>query len=180
MYTGFFYVREEVLDRVWPTLYVGPVNGKTMYGKPPPQTMADAVRGAAKFEYHGSADFPPKFAINAALDFHNQLTAAAVEARDRYLAQRFLTGLRAIDGVDVYTSGDPRLSCALVAFTVKGVPTKALVDTLWDRHLIYIRNVTHEEIDWDVDRASLHIMVTAKQVDTLLGAIAEVAKKGVG
>src|SRR5262245_37184228 len=72
MYTGFFYVREEILDRVWPTLYVGPVNGKTMYGKPPPQTMADAVKGAAKFEYHGSADFPPKFAINAALDFHNQ------------------------------------------------------------------------------------------------------------
>jgi len=180
MYTGFFYVREEVLDRVWPTLYVGPVNGKTMYGKPPPQTMADAVRGAAKFEYHGSADFPPKFAINAALDFHNQLTPEAVEARDRYLAQRFITGLRAIDGVDVYTSDDPRLSCALVAFTVKGVPTKALVDVLWDRHLIYIRNVTHEEIGWDVDRASLHIMVTAKQVDTLLGAIAEAAKKGVG
>jgi selenocysteine lyase/cysteine desulfurase len=52
-----------------------------------------------------------------------------------------------------------------------------LVDTLWDRHSIYIRNVTHEEIGWDVNRASLHIMVTAKQVDTLLGAIAEIAKK---
>lgn len=177
MYTGFFYVREELLDRVWPTLYVGPVNGKTMYGKPPPQTMADAVRGAAKFEYHGSADFPPKFAINAALDFHNQLTSAAIEARDRYLAQRFLTGLRAIDEVDVYTSDDPRLSCALVAFTVRGVPTTTLVDTLWDRHSIYIRNVTHEEIGWDVNRASLHVMVTAKQVDNLLGAIAEIAKQ---
>jgi selenocysteine lyase/cysteine desulfurase len=177
MYTGFFYVREEMLDRVWPTMYAGPVNGKTMYGKPPPDIMAEACKGAAKYEYHGSFDYPSKFAINAALDFHNHLTAEAIEARDRYLARRFLKGLHAIDGVEVYTSDDPRLGCALVAFTVKNVPTKILMDTLWDRHAIYIRNVTHEEIGWDVNRASLHIMVTARQVDNLLGAIEEIAKK---
>jgi isopenicillin-N epimerase len=177
MYTGFFYVREEMLDRVWPTMYAGPVNGKTMYGKPPPETMLEATKGAAKFEYHGSSDYPPRFAVNAALDFHNQITPEAIEARDRYLAQRLLKGLRAIDGVDVYTSDDPRLGCALVAFTVKDVPTKTLVDTLWERHAIYIRNVTHEEIGWDVNRASLHVMVTAKQVDHLLGAIEEIARK---
>jgi selenocysteine lyase/cysteine desulfurase len=176
MFTGFFYVREELLERVWPTMYCGAVNGKTMYGAPPPSTMAEACVGAAKFEYHGSIDFPPKFSVNAALDFHNQISAEAIEARDRYLARRFIKGLRAINGVEVYTSDDPRLSCALVAFTVKGVPTKTLMDTLWDRHSIYIRNVTHEEIGWDVNRASLHIMVTAKQVDALLGAIEEIAK----
>ena len=177
MLTGFFYVREEMLDRVWPTMYAGAVNGKTMYDKPPPQTMTDACVGAAKYEYHGSTDFPAKFAVNAALDFHNQITTEAIEARDRFLAQRFMAGLRSIDGVEVYSSDDPRLSCALVAFTVKGVPTKALVDMLWERHAIYIRNVTHEEIDWDVNRASLHIMVTTKQVDRLLGAIEEIAKR---
>lgn len=177
MFTGFFYVREELFERVWPTMYCGAVNGKTMYGTPPPDTMVNACAGAAKFEYHGSIDFPPKFAINAALDFHNQLTPEAIEARDRYLAQRLLAGLHKIAGVEVYTADDPRLSCALVAFTVRGVPTKTLMDTLWDRHSIYIRNVTHEEIGWDVNRASLHIMVTAKQVDTLLGALEETAKK---
>ncbi|MGE0682077.1 MAG: aminotransferase class V-fold PLP-dependent enzyme [Candidatus Binatia bacterium] len=179
MFTGFFYVREEMLDRVWPTMYTGAVNGKTMYGKPPSETMAEACKGAAKFEYHGSADYPPRFAVNAALDFHTQITPEAIEARDRYLAQRFMMGLHAIDGVQLYTSGDPRLSCALVAFTVQGVPTKTLMDTLWDRHGIYIRNVTHEEIGWDVNRASLHIMVTTKQVDALLGAITELARKKV-
>ena len=178
MYTGFFYVREELLDRIWPTMYVGAVNGKTMYGAPPPATMAEACQGAAKFEYHGSLDFPPKFSVNAALDFHNQLTPAAIEARDRYLAQRLRKGLRTIDGVELYTSDDPQLSCAMVAFTLKGIATTALVDMLWNRHGIYIRNVTHEEIGWDVNRASLHIMVTAKQVDTLIGAIAEISQKG--
>jgi selenocysteine lyase/cysteine desulfurase len=178
MFTGFFYVREDLLDRVWPTMYTGAVNGKTMYGAPPPTTMAEACQGAAKFEYHGSVDFPAKFAVNAALDFHSRITSRAVEARDRYLAQRLRHGLQAIDGVDTYTSEDPRLSCALVAFTVRGTPTTELVETLWQRHGIYIRNITHEEIGWDVNRASLHIMVTAKQVDTLIGAIAEIRKQG--
>jgi len=59
---------------------------------------------------------------------------------------------------------------------VKGMPTATLMDPLWSRHGIYLRNVTHEEIGWDVNRASLHIMVTAKQVDNLLGAIEEGAK----
>ena len=178
MFTGFFYVREEMLDRVWPTMYTGAINGKTMYGKPPPQAMTDACLGAAKYEYHGSFDYPAKFAVSAALDFHNQITAEAIEARDRYLARRLTKGLRAIDGVEVYSSDDPRLSCAMVAFTVKGTPTVKLVNTLWERHAIYLRNVTHEEIGWDVNRASLHIMVTTKQVDALLGAIEEIARKG--
>ena len=176
MFTGFFYVREEMQERVWPTMFAGAVNGKTMYGQPPSKTMADACVGAAKYEYHGSIDFPAKFAVNAALDFHNVITTEAIEARDRYLAQRLRKGLRAIDGVEVYSSDEPSLSCALVAFTIKGMPTLRLVDLLWERHGIYIRNVTHEEIGWDVNRASLHVMVTAQQVDTLLGAIEEIAK----
>lgn len=180
MYTGFFYVREERLEQVWPTMYAGAVNGKTMYGQPPTPTMAAACVGAAKYEYHGSIDYPAKFAVNAALDFHNQISPEAVEARDRYLARRLLQGLRKIDGVEVYTSDDPRLSCGLVAFTVKGIATVKLVETLWERHGIYIRNVTHEEVGWDVNRASMHIMVTAKQTDALLGAIAEIVKKGIG
>ena len=48
---------------------------------------------------------------------------------------------------------------------------------LWERHRIYIRNVTHAEIDWNVNRASLHIMVHGGQVDTLLGGVAEFAKE---
>ena len=47
---------------------------------------------------------------------------------------------------------------------------------LWERHGIYIRSVTHEEIDWDVNRASMHIMVTAAQVDALLEAVEAIAR----
>ena len=61
---------------------------------------------------------------------------SAVEARDRYLAKKLRDGLHAINGTDVYVSDDPRMSCALVSFTVNGVATKDLNDMLWERHNI--------------------------------------------
>jgi selenocysteine lyase/cysteine desulfurase len=82
-----------------------------------------------------------------------------------------------MDGVEVLTSDAPELGCALVAFKIAGVPTRDLNDILWDRHDIYIRNVTHLEVDWDVNRVSLHVMVTGEQVDLFLGAVEEVAKE---
>jgi selenocysteine lyase/cysteine desulfurase len=63
----------------------------------------------------------------------------------------------------------------LVSFKLHGIETRDLNGKLWERHNIYIRNVTHTDTGWDANRASMHVMVTAQQVDTLLGAIEEVA-----
>jgi len=79
------------------------------------------------------------------LDYHNHLTPAAIEARDRYLAKKLRDGLRSMGDTELYVSEDPRLSCALVSFTVNGVATRDLNDKLWERHNIYIRNVTRKD-----------------------------------
>ena len=177
MQTGFFYVREEMLDRIEAILSITPA-GNSMYGTPPTEDFwKEYMNGAAKFELRGSNNTPARMAMDASLDYHNHLTSDAIEARDRYLAEKLRAGLKAIHGVDVYVSDDPRMSCALVSFTIKGVPTGDLNDMLWEQHNIYIRNVTHKEIHWDVNRASMHIMVTAAQVDTLLGAVEEIARR---
>ena len=60
---------------------------------------------------------------------------------------------------------------------VSGVGTRDLNDTLWERHRIYIRNVTHDEINWDANRTSMHVMVTDAQTDQFIGAIEEIAKE---
>ena len=176
MQTGFFYVREEMLDRVEAVLTITP-HVNSMYGTPPTEPFwEEYMSGAAKYELRGSSNTPARMAMDAALDYHNHLTSEAIEARDRYLAERLRNGLGAIPGVELYVSDDPRMSCALVSFTIKGVATGDLNDMLWEKHNIYIRSVTHEEIDWDVNRASMHVMVTARQVDTLLGAVEEIAR----
>lgn len=181
MYTGFFYVKEDILDQVWPTLYAGPVNGLTMYGQEPTGFAKvfyeEYLAGASKFELRGSSNAPARVAIDAALDFHNMIGPAAVESRNRYQATRVANALRNMDGVDVYSSPDPRMSAALVSFKVTGVGTRDVNDMLWDRHRIYIRNVTHDEINWDANRTSMHVMVTDAQTDQFIGAIEEIAKE---
>jgi selenocysteine lyase/cysteine desulfurase len=148
-----------------------------MYGTPLPKERLEELETAQAFEPRGSHDIPARMSIDAAIDFQNSLTREAVEARDRYLAQKVHRRLRAIDGVRVFTSDSPELGCALVAFKVAGVETRALNEILWERYNIYIRNVTHLEVDWDVNRVSLHVMVTEEQVDRFLGAVEEVAKE---
>ena len=178
MLTGFFFVREDVQDRVWPIVYSGPVNGTTMYGEPASDSAYNnQAKSAARFEMRGSHNFAKAASLDAALDFHLQLTPAAIEARDRYLAGKVRDGLGQIPGVSVHVSDDPAMSCGIVSFAVAGVDPVEINDLLWDRHRLYIRNVTHTEIDWNVNRASLHIMVHAGHVDTLVGAVAEIAKE---
>jgi selenocysteine lyase/cysteine desulfurase len=178
MLTGVFYVRRDVQDRIWPTVYSGPVDGMSMYGlEQPPSSYLDRSKTARKFEIHGSGSYAAQASLDAALDFHNAISTPAIEARDRYLAARVREGLREISGAQVHASDDPAMGCALVAFKLNNVPTVELNDLLWDRHRIYIRNVTHEEIGWDANRASLHIMVNANQVDDFIGAVAEIARE---
>lgn len=77
----------------------------------------------------------------------------------------------------MFVSDDPTLSAGLVSFTLKGVMPKELNDLLWTRHGIYIRDVTHAEIDWAVNRASLHIMVDRSQVEMLIDGVREIAQE---
>jgi len=178
MLTGFFHIREDLQDRVWPMVYSGPVAGRNMFGHSVEGTAsAEQAATAARYEMRGSLDFAALAAFDAALDFHIGLTPAAIEARDRHLAARVREGLRAIDGVQVHVSDDPALSCGLVSFHVEGVEPKAVNQRLWERHRLYIRDVAHPEIDWNVNRASLHIMVHGGHVDALLGGIEEIARE---
>jgi selenocysteine lyase/cysteine desulfurase len=139
----------------------------------------DSTRGttAQRYETHGSTNYAASASINAAIDFHNRIGQEAIEARGRYLADRARTAFKAMDDVEIFSSDNPALGAALVSFKLKNVETKVLADHLWDRHQIYIRSVTHKEIGWDANRLSLHIMVTTAQLDNLLGAVEEIAKK---
>lgn len=178
MYTGFLYIREGFLDQVTPLLYTGPANGQTMNG--PESETAKKSRmenypGAAIFEQRGSLNFPSRVSINAALDFQNHITPEAIEARDRYLSSLLIQKLKKINGVRVYSSEDPLLSCGIVSFNLDHISTSQVNKELWSKHNIWIRNVRQQGVNWDANRASLHIMVTANDVDRLAGAVEELA-----
>ncbi len=176
MLTGFFYVRRELLDRVWPLVYSGPVGGLNMYGGKAEDTAFNRQAvSAARYEMRGSKNFAGAASLRAALDFHEAITPEAIERRVRHLAKIAREGLRTIPGVQVFVSDDPALGVGMVSFRVHGVEPKSLNELLWERQGIYIRDVTHTEIEWAVNRASLHIMVDASQVQTFVEAVAEIA-----
>jgi selenocysteine lyase/cysteine desulfurase len=176
MLTGFFYVREDVLERIWPLAYSGPVGGRNMYGAEVEDVRATT---AEKFEIHGSNNYAAGMSVDAAIDFHERIGRANIERRARHLAAQTRAGLAATPGVELFVGDDERLSAGIVSFRVRGKETKALASTLWKRHRIYLRNTTHEEIGWDANRASLHIMVTMADVDRLVGAVREIARETV-
>lgn len=162
-HTGFLFVRNDMEDRVHPLVYTGSMNPEW------------AVTGARKLEQRGSSSYSDRVSIGAALDFHNKLGVEAIEARLRYLSQRMSQGLKAIDGVTVYASDDPRMSCALVSFSVKDLDPSFIVGRLWYRSPnIYIRTVGAAGGFRGV-RATLHVMDTAGHVDTLIDRIASLA-----
>jgi isopenicillin-N epimerase len=178
MLTGFFVVRSNVLDRLWPLVYSGPVAGKTMYGIEAEATAYNLqAKTAARYEMRGSKSYTAAASLNAALDFHEAITPSAIEARVRHLAALARNGLRAIPGVTVHVSDQPSLSCGLVSFSLRGVDPVEMNELLWTRYSIYIRDVSHPEIDWIVSRASLHIMVDAQQVAALVAGVAEIARE---
>lgn len=178
MQSGFFYVKEDMFDRIQPVTSTTPFAGKNMYGEDlsTNERWLERMNSAGQYTRRGSSCYAKWTAVNAALDFHNHLTPEGIEARIRYLAGKLATGLRNIDGVEVFASEDPRLHAGLIPFRIKGVPTRDLNAKLLEDYNIYIRSVTHLQVGWDANRASMHIMVTAAEVDKLLGAVEEISK----
>lgn len=172
MLTGFLYIRKDLQDRIWPSVYSGPVLGKNMYGE-----ADDSEKGktAERYETHGSVNYASLVSIEAALDFHNAIGPAAIESRVRHLAGKARSALLAMDNVELYSSDNESLSAGIVSFRIKGIPTRELSNRLYEKHHIYIREVTHEAINWDANRLSLHIMASGTQVDNSLGIIGEIA-----
>ena len=158
-HTGFLFLRNDAAERVQPLVYTG---------SPDPDR---AIEGARKLEQRGSTSYSDRISIGAALDFHNNLTREATEARLRYLALRLRQGLKEIDGVTVYSSDDPRMSMALVSFSIKDQNPSDIVGRLWYRSPnIYIRTVGAAG-GFSGVRATLHVMDTASQVDTLINRV---------
>ena len=175
--TGFLFVREEIQDRIWPSVYSGPVNGSNLYGEPVSEDYLKRSLTAEKYEMHGSTNYSLGTTINAAIDFHNGIGQGSIEARDRYLMERVREGLQSVPGVKIYSSEDPAMCAGLISFRLKSVEPKLLSKMLWEQHRIYIRNVTHPEINWDANRASMHIMINSRQADNLVAAVDEIARK---
>jgi len=175
--TGLLWIRRDVQDRIWPSVVEGFDGWDTVdrYGDVPTSPGRDFVGQwpAAMQKYAwGALYFAPLiWATLGAIEFHEQLGKAQVEARARALARRLRAGLEATPGVEVLTPADPAMSAAIVAFRAKGLVPRALSTELRRDHRIIVRTVNHPHIGLEACRVCTHIWNTEEQVDLLLGVL---------
>jgi selenocysteine lyase/cysteine desulfurase len=82
---------------------------------------AEVQRDLVQSRIHtGTSNYAGYLALPDALDFHEAIGAKAKEARLRHLRDRWAETVRGHGAVDVLTPTDPRLTCAITSFRLRG------------------------------------------------------------
>ena len=146
--SGFLYVRDEVIDRVWNTI--------ATEGWNEPQLRAE------RFQRIGSSNVPSLWGLLAAINLANEIGMERIERRHRELCDYILSAMIK-RGAESWTSPDPALRCAIATVNVPPIQRKELEDWLWKNHKIRIRGGEPSKL-----RLSTPYYVQKKDIDRFL------------
>ena len=154
--TGFLYVRKGVLASVWPTLASGNYDNQE--------------DGGFRLMQNGTGNLSLLRGLGKACDFHANLGPARVEARVVGLADRLRAGLRKTKGVRILSPLHRELRSATTVWTLDGVESMKLQDTLWDRARVRVRRLKDRGV-----RQCCHIYNLEEEVDRTLETVRQLA-----
>ena len=163
--TGLLYVRRDKIKGLWPMMAAA-------------EKQSEDIR---KFEEIGTHSMAPILSIGEALAFHETIGDARKEARMRFLrnywAQRLISASGSSDHpVVLHTSLDPRFSCGIATFQLKGVDSIKITSELWERHKIITTAIKHEEFEGV--RVTPSIYTLRQELDRFLEAVEHIMKQG--
>ena len=156
--TGFLYVRDEVIDRLWNTIVTE--------GWDEPKLRAE------RFQRIGSSNVPTLKGLLAAINFANAIGIDRIERRHRELCDYILAEMikrRA----ESWTSPDPALRCAIATVNVPPVPRKGLEMWLWHQHKIRIRGGDPSKL-----RLSTPYYIQKREIDRFLEKFDQYKREG--
>ncbi|MEZ5318680.1 MAG: aminotransferase class V-fold PLP-dependent enzyme [Vicinamibacterales bacterium] len=157
--TGFLYVRPDRIANHWAM-------------QPPPASLKDNIR---KFEEIGTHPAATHNAIAEALTFHHGIGVERKAARLRYLKARWADRLTKIPRVQLHTSLDPKLSCAIGTVGFEGVKPGDITSRLWSKWRILATPIGHAE--YQGVRITPNVYTTLEEVDTFGDAMETLAKE---
>ncbi len=157
--TGMLYVRKAKIPQVWSLMASEPQN----------------VASIRKFEEIGTHPSANALAINEALDFHEGIGAERKAARLRYLFHRWAKRLEVNPRVKILTSYDPRQSCGLTLFNVKGIDPNALSLHLDQQYRIITTVIKHAEFEGV--RVTPNVYTTVREIDIFAEAVEKFIEK---
>jgi isopenicillin-N epimerase len=122
--SGFIYVRDEVIDRLWNTIVTA--------GWDEPRLRAE------RFQRIGSSNVPALWGMRAAVKLANQIGMERIEKRHRASADYILAEM-VKRGAQSWTSPDPALRCAIAAVNVEPIQIAEIENWMWKTKKIRIR-----------------------------------------
>src|SRR5229473_3458217 len=151
--TGFLYVRDEVIDRLWNTIVTA--------GWDEPKLRAE------RFQLIGSSNVPSLWGMRAAVQLANQIGMERIERRHRQMADTILKEM-VQRGAESWTSPDPALRCAIASVNVAPIQIYELENWMWKTKKIRIRGGGPSKI-----RLSTPYYLLRKDMDRFLAAYEE-------
>ena len=155
--TGFLYVRDEVIDRVWNTIAT--------------EGWDDTKLRAERFQRIGSSNVPTLCGLRAAIEFANQIGMERIEKRHRQMADYILAEM-VKRGATSWTSPNAALRCAIATVNVPPVKRMELENWLWKDKKIRIRGGEPSKL-----RISMPYFVLRKDADRFLAGFDEFKSK---
>jgi isopenicillin-N epimerase len=154
--SGFLYVRDEVIDRVWNTIAT--------------EGWDDTKLRAERFQRIGSSNVPALWGLRASIQMVNDIGLERIEKRHRQLCDYILKAM--IDrGAVSWTSPDPALRCAIATVNVPPIPRMALETWMWKEKNIRIRGAEPNKL-----RLSTPYYLSKQEIDRYLDAFDEYKK----
>jgi isopenicillin-N epimerase len=154
--TGFLYVRDEVIDRIWGTVVTEGWN--------------DTKIRAERFQRIGSSNVPVLWGLRASIELANTIGVDRIERRHRKMAD-YMLGEMMKRGAVSWTSPDAALRCGIVTVNVPPVPRMELENWLWATHKIRVRGGDPNKL-----RLSTPYYIQKKDVDRFLEKFDEFKK----
>jgi len=151
--TGFLYVRDEVIDRLWNTIAT--------------EGWDDVKIRAERFQRIGSSNVPALWGLRGAIKLANDIGLDRIERRHRQLADYMLEEMKK-RGAESWTSPDPTLRCALVTVNVPAIARLDLENWMWKTHKIKIRGGDPNKL-----RLSTPYYLQRKDIDRFLAKFDE-------
>jgi selenocysteine lyase/cysteine desulfurase len=157
--SGFLYVRDEVIDRVWNTIAT--------------EGWDDTKIRAERFQRIGSSNVPALWGLRAAIKLANDIGMERIEKRHGKTADYLLAEMLK-RGAESWTSPDAALRCAIATVNVPRLQRMDLEKWLWQIKKIRIRGGDPSKL-----RLSTPYYLLRKDVDRFLAAFDEYrASKG--
>ncbi len=151
--SGFLYVRDEVIDRVWSTIAT--------------EGWDDTKIRAERFQRIGSSNVPALCGLKASIEFANQIGMDRIEKRHRKMADYLLEQMVQL-GAQSWTSPDPALRCGIATVTIAPYEMPGPELWMWKEKKIRIRGGVPSKV-----RLSTPYYLLQKDVDRFLAACQE-------